>query len=56
MGKYYSSSFIYFFFHSYLTFYQVKVPINHMLSKYVNVQPDGTVVKTGDDKIWHATM
>lgn len=27
-----------------------------MLCKYVQVQPDGNVTKSGDDKVWHATM
>jgi hypothetical protein len=39
-----------------LKFYNYRIPVDHMLSKYVKVGPDGTVTKTGDDKIWHATM
>lgn len=45
-----------FFIYSYLKFYNYRIPVDHMLSKYVKVGPDGTVTKTGDDKIWHATM
>jgi len=39
-----------------LKFSSYRIPKDHMLSKYVQVSPDGTVTKTGDDKIWHATM
>lgn len=40
----------------YLRFDNVRIPKVNMLSKYANVSHDGTFTKTGDDKIWHATM
>ncbi|CAD8156667.1 unnamed protein product [Paramecium octaurelia] len=40
----------------YLRFDNVRIPKVNMLSKYVNVSDDGQFTKTGDDKVWHATM
>lgn len=40
----------------YLILDNVRIPHDHMLSKYFKVLPDGTIQKSGDDKIWHATM
>lgn len=40
----------------YLRFDQVRIPKVNMLCKYANVSDDGTFTKTGDDKVWHATM
>ena len=40
----------------YLRFDNVRIPKINMLSKYINLTDDGVFTKTGDDKIWHATM
>jgi acyl-CoA oxidase len=40
----------------YLRLTNVRIPRVNMLAKYAQVSPDGTFSKTGDDKVWHASM